>query len=223
MRRRGEAVGERRPKCNPEIRHFARGGVQDPGATSVGSENLLMAYRHVAHDCRLGDKVILADAAKLAGHVPVDDWAVLGGVRPDRPVLPDRCHCSRRDQRRPGGLRPGARSIRNRNVRNTAQQAPDGLGLPDQPGDFSQLPGSSAGPDQARRHGNPVSGDVLAPEFIQSDCVPERLTAASRRFFDGASLRRDIDARYAGIHPSLRTDAEAAAGVIALIQARGLV
>jgi len=56
-----------------------RGTVQDQGLTLIGSHNLLMAYVHVAHDCRVGDHVILANNAALAGHVKVQDYAILGG------------------------------------------------------------------------------------------------------------------------------------------------
>ncbi len=56
-----------------------RGTVQDAGVTCIGSDNLLMAYTHVAHDCRIGDHVIMANAASLGGHVRVEDWAILGG------------------------------------------------------------------------------------------------------------------------------------------------
>jgi UDP-N-acetylglucosamine acyltransferase len=64
------------------IREFAtihRGTIQDESLTRIGSDNLLMAYTHVAHDCRLGDNVIMANAASLGGHVQIDDWAILGG------------------------------------------------------------------------------------------------------------------------------------------------
>jgi UDP-N-acetylglucosamine acyltransferase len=64
------------------IREFTtlhRGTVQDAGVTLVGSDNLLMAYTHLAHDCRIGDNVILANAASLGGHVIIGDWAILGG------------------------------------------------------------------------------------------------------------------------------------------------
>jgi UDP-N-acetylglucosamine acyltransferase len=64
------------------IREFAtvnRGTVQDKGRTLIGNDNLLMAYTHVAHDCRIGDHTILANAASLGGHVDVEDWAILGG------------------------------------------------------------------------------------------------------------------------------------------------
>jgi UDP-N-acetylglucosamine acyltransferase len=56
-----------------------RGTEQDRGVTSIGSDNLLMAYTHVAHDCRIRDNVVMANAASLGGHVQVDDWAILGG------------------------------------------------------------------------------------------------------------------------------------------------
>jgi UDP-N-acetylglucosamine acyltransferase len=64
------------------IREFAtihRGTVQDKGVTRIGHDNLLMAYTHVAHDCLVGNSVIMANAASLAGHVQVDDFAILGG------------------------------------------------------------------------------------------------------------------------------------------------
>lgn len=56
-----------------------RGTVQDAGVTRIGHYNLLMAYAHVAHDCVVGDHVILANNAALAGHVHVGDYAILGG------------------------------------------------------------------------------------------------------------------------------------------------
>lgn len=64
------------------IREFAtlhRGTVQGGGVTRVGDDTLLMAYTHVAHDCQVGNRVILANAASLGGHVRVQDWAILGG------------------------------------------------------------------------------------------------------------------------------------------------
>jgi len=56
-----------------------RGTTQDIGLTKVGSNNLVMAYVHIAHDCVVGDNIILANNATLAGHVHVGDWAILGG------------------------------------------------------------------------------------------------------------------------------------------------
>ncbi|MDT8407493.1 MAG: acyl-ACP--UDP-N-acetylglucosamine O-acyltransferase [Methylococcales bacterium] len=64
------------------IREFVtihRGTVQDQALTRIGSHNLLMAYVHVAHDCLIGDHVIMANGASLAGHVHLDDHAILGG------------------------------------------------------------------------------------------------------------------------------------------------
>ncbi|AHF03313.1 UDP-N-acetylglucosamine acyltransferase [Marichromatium purpuratum 984] len=65
-----------------QVREFVtihRGTVQDQGVTRIGDDNLLMAYTHVAHDCRIGNDVIMANAASLGGHVEVQDWAILGG------------------------------------------------------------------------------------------------------------------------------------------------
>jgi UDP-N-acetylglucosamine acyltransferase len=64
------------------IREFStihRGTLQDQGITRIGHDNLLMAYTHVAHDCIVGNSVIMANAASLAGHVRVFDFAILGG------------------------------------------------------------------------------------------------------------------------------------------------
>jgi UDP-N-acetylglucosamine acyltransferase len=65
------------------IREFAtlhRGTVGGGGLTQVGNGNLFMAYTHVAHDCRVGNNVIMSNAATLAGHITVDDYAILGGL-----------------------------------------------------------------------------------------------------------------------------------------------
>lgn len=56
-----------------------RGTVQDRGETTIGCNNLLMAYVHIAHDCVVGDNCILANSVTLAGHVKIGDWAILGG------------------------------------------------------------------------------------------------------------------------------------------------
>ncbi len=58
---------------------FNRGTVQGNGTTRIGSDNLLMAYVHVAHDCRVGNHTILANNSSLAGHVVLHDHAILGG------------------------------------------------------------------------------------------------------------------------------------------------
>lgn len=57
-----------------------RGTQRGGGVTRIGSRNLLMAYAHVAHDCTIGNNVILANATTLGGHVRVDDFAILGGI-----------------------------------------------------------------------------------------------------------------------------------------------
>ncbi len=56
-----------------------RGTVQGGGSTLIGDENWIMAYVHIAHDCHVGSHSIFANAASLAGHVSVGDWAILGG------------------------------------------------------------------------------------------------------------------------------------------------
>ncbi len=63
-----------------EFCSFNRGTVQDGGITRVGSDNWVMAYVHIAHDVQLGNHTILANNATLAGHVRVDDWAIVGGL-----------------------------------------------------------------------------------------------------------------------------------------------
>lgn len=58
---------------------FNRGTADGGGVTRIGNDNWLMAYVHLAHDCIVGNNVIFANAASLAGHVTVDDWVILGG------------------------------------------------------------------------------------------------------------------------------------------------
>ena len=58
---------------------FNIGTVTDQGVTRVGSDNWIMAYVHIAHDCVVGDRTIFANNSQLAGHVHVGDWAILGG------------------------------------------------------------------------------------------------------------------------------------------------
>lgn len=67
------------------IREFVtinRGTVKGGGLTRLGNHALVMAYTHIAHDCRVGDHVILANAATLGGHVIVGDWAQVGALCP---------------------------------------------------------------------------------------------------------------------------------------------
>jgi UDP-N-acetylglucosamine acyltransferase len=64
------------------IREFCTvncGTVQDAGVTRVGSDNWIMAYVHIAHDCVVGNNVILANCTQLAGHVQIGDWVILAG------------------------------------------------------------------------------------------------------------------------------------------------
>ncbi|MBF0146308.1 MAG: acyl-ACP--UDP-N-acetylglucosamine O-acyltransferase [Magnetococcales bacterium] len=71
-------IGER---C--QIREFVsihRGTESGGGLTRVGDDCMLMAYSHVAHDCRVGDRVVMANGATLAGHVEIQDHAVIGGL-----------------------------------------------------------------------------------------------------------------------------------------------
>ena len=68
-----------------QIREFvtiSRGTAKGGGVTRVGSHILIMAYTHIAHDCEIGDHVILANAATLGGHVTVEDWAQVGALCP---------------------------------------------------------------------------------------------------------------------------------------------
>ena len=59
---------------------FNTGTVQDEGLTRIGDDNWIMAYVHIAHDCKVGNNTILANNATLAGHVQVADWAIIGGL-----------------------------------------------------------------------------------------------------------------------------------------------
>ncbi len=64
------------------IREFCTlnlGTVQDDGITQLGDDNWIMAYTHLAHDCKVGSHTIFANNAQVAGHVHVGDWAILGG------------------------------------------------------------------------------------------------------------------------------------------------
>lgn len=67
---------------------FNTGTIQDAGVTRVGNRNWIMAYVHIAHDCQVGDHTIFANNAQLAGHVHIDDYAILGGFT----VVHQFCH-----------------------------------------------------------------------------------------------------------------------------------
>jgi len=62
-----------------ELCTFSRGTVQGGGKTIIGNNNWIMACVHIAHDCILGDNIIMANNASLAGHVTVGNWAILSG------------------------------------------------------------------------------------------------------------------------------------------------
>ena len=72
------AIGDRnvfRESCTVN-----RGTTHDKGVTLIGSDNLFMAYAHVAHDCVVGSHTVFANCAALGGHVEIGDWAILGGL-----------------------------------------------------------------------------------------------------------------------------------------------
>ena len=65
------------------IREFVtihRATTADIGVTIIGDHNLLMAYCHVAHNCKLGDRIIMSNAATLAGHIHIEDYAIISGL-----------------------------------------------------------------------------------------------------------------------------------------------
>ena len=80
LKYKGEATETRIGKRN-HIREFVtihRGTENGGGITQIGDDNLLMAQAHIAHDCRLGNEIIMANAATLAGHVTIEDRANVG-------------------------------------------------------------------------------------------------------------------------------------------------
>ena len=82
MKYRGEPtqliIGDRNT-----IREFTTihtGTSQDEGITRIGDDNWIMAYVHIAHDCQIGNHTIFSSNAQIAGHVHVNDWAIMGGM-----------------------------------------------------------------------------------------------------------------------------------------------
>jgi UDP-N-acetylglucosamine acyltransferase len=69
---------------NTVIREFCdlNRGTNNRGMSKIGKNCFLMAYTHVAHDCFVGDRVILANGVQLAGHVTIEDWVTVGGLVP---------------------------------------------------------------------------------------------------------------------------------------------
>ena len=57
-----------------------RGTTHDKGVTTIGNDNLFMAFSHVAHDCVIGNNTVFANSVAMGGHVEVGDWAILGGL-----------------------------------------------------------------------------------------------------------------------------------------------
>ncbi len=65
------------------IREFVtinRGTMEGGGETVLGDGNFIMAYSHIAHDCKIGNRVTMANASTLAGHIEVEDFAIVGGL-----------------------------------------------------------------------------------------------------------------------------------------------
>jgi UDP-N-acetylglucosamine acyltransferase len=65
------------------IREFVtlhRGSVKGGGKTVLGNENFIMAYSHIAHDCQVGNQVVMANGATLGGHILIEDHAIIGGL-----------------------------------------------------------------------------------------------------------------------------------------------
>lgn len=67
-------------------------GTQESGSSDIGKNCLLMAYAHVAHDCKIGNHVIMANSVNLGGHVHIDDYAIVGGVVPVHQFVKIGCH-----------------------------------------------------------------------------------------------------------------------------------
>lgn len=69
---------------NTVVREYAtiNRGTNESGSSDVGCDCLIMAYAHIAHDCKVGDNVIMANSVNLAGHVHIEDHAIIGGVVP---------------------------------------------------------------------------------------------------------------------------------------------
>jgi UDP-N-acetylglucosamine acyltransferase len=70
-----------------------RGTTHGKGVTHVGNDNLLMSYSHVAHDCHLGDKIVLSNCATLGGHVEIGDWVIMGGLSAVHQFTKIGAHC----------------------------------------------------------------------------------------------------------------------------------
>ncbi len=70
-----------------------RGTTHDKGVTRIGSDNLFMAYSHVAHDCQVGNKIVMSNCATLGGHVELGDWVIMGGLSAVHQFTKIGAHC----------------------------------------------------------------------------------------------------------------------------------
>jgi len=81
---------------NNVIREYVtvhRASVHGDGKTELGDHNFLMAYAHVAHDCKIGNHVIMANGATLGGHIEIQDHAILGGLSAAHQFVRIGTHC----------------------------------------------------------------------------------------------------------------------------------
>ena len=70
-----------------------RGTIQDKAVTSIGNNNLFMAYSHIGHDCEVGNNIIMTNNAAISGHVNVGDWAILSGFAAVHQYVSLGAHC----------------------------------------------------------------------------------------------------------------------------------
>lgn len=70
-----------------------RGTTHDKGVTVIGSDNWLLAYAHVGHDCQLGDKIVMSNCAQLGGHVELGDWVIMSGLSAVHQFTKVGAHC----------------------------------------------------------------------------------------------------------------------------------
>ncbi len=81
---------------NNTIREYVtinRATSADIGVTIIGDNNFLMAYCHIAHNCNLGNNIVMANATNLSGHVHIEDYAVIGGLTGVHQFTRIGCHC----------------------------------------------------------------------------------------------------------------------------------
>ncbi len=81
---------------NNTIREYVtinRATSADIGTTIIGDNNFLMAYSHIAHNCKLGNNIVMANAVNLAGHIHIEDYAIIGGLTGIHQFTRIGCHC----------------------------------------------------------------------------------------------------------------------------------